>query len=512
MQHSGNPDSPARQYLAVDTQPARLDQVDWAASPRPWKLYRGSNPIQLGYTTSADPTHSQRDAIGQLLRDVYGITRLQWWRSNGPLGPPNPDNRLTPLYRRPVPAGGGLFSSEVYMLVGALDDLPAGVYHYDAVHHTLDVLRAGNHGAWLHDALAQPSTRPPLFALLLTSCFYKNGFKYGELSYRLQCLDLGVVLAQTLTTAPPERWQMRVHYQFLDTALAELLGLALDQESVYAVVTFHSDEPSHDPSEHHTSTPDLAPLMASPFEPMESIRRWPLSHALHQASLHSRAADWPTAGLVAPPAPVSDQAAVPLPDVDVPLDLRRTIQRRRSAWNNFYPDPLSRLQLARLLQSCTQPYLNDLTSTAASRPHTLVYCVVNAVDQIEPGVYCYDSAAHTCRCVLTGDLRAQMHMQQRQPDQQIYRVSVCLFPVIRYEEGFAAYGDRWYRIQNMEAGLQIQRLALGAAALDLGCQVTLGYDVPRMNAVLGVPPGWTSAAQVMIAAERLSSRSYEQLL
>jgi hypothetical protein len=95
-------------------------------------------------------------------------------------------------------------------------------------------------------------------------------------------------------------------------------------------------------------------------------------------------------------------------------------------------------------------------------------------------------------------------------------MSVNLFPIANYQSGFAAYGDRWYRMQNMEAGMIAQRLYLAAAALNLGCRASLGFPVQGINRFLDLPDAegaqCTSLMQLMIAPERSAYQHYEQSL
>ena len=86
--------------------------------------------------------------------------------------------------------------------------------------------------------------------------------------------------------------------------------------------------------------------------------------------------------------------------------------------------------------------------------------------------------------------------------------------------GFQVYGDRWYRMQNMEAGIIAQRLYLAAAAQNLGCRASLGFVTPAINKLLGLSDAnadaiqyqHTSLMHIMIAPEHPVHQHYEQSL
>ena len=92
----------------------------------------------------------------------------------------------------------------------------------------------------------------------------------------------------------------------------------------------------------------------------------------------------------------------------------------------------------------------------------------------------------------------------------VYQANLCIFLVGNLELGLDVYGDRWYRIQNMEAGIVVQRLYLAVASLGLSCRASLGYDESEVDQGLCLPPGYTALIQVVIAGERAPYQHYEQ--
>jgi len=67
------------------------------------------------------------------------------------------------------------------------------------------------------------------------------------------------------------------------------------------------------------------------------------------------------------------------------------------------------------------------------------------------------------------------------------------------------YGNRWYRMQNMEAGIIAQRLYLAAAALKLGCRASLDLSNAKDKQYM-------SLMRITIAPECPGYQQYEQSL
>jgi SagB-type dehydrogenase family enzyme len=253
----------------------------------------------------------------------------------------------------------------------------------------------------------------------------------------------------------------------------------------------------------------------------ESIARWPLPEELHHASLiETREAFRPLHSL-APIQPPRREEGKTLPlTADAPLDLWQARSKRRSAVGNFLPKPLTKQQLSQLLRTCMQGTTNDLDGHTDFLQHTLLYCVVHRVQEVPTGIYRYNPEKHALELVRAGIHPGEFYQTFRMPNLNLLYMSVCLFPVGNYTSGFQAYGDRWYRMQNMEAGIITQRLYLAAAALKLGCRASLGFEVPETNTFLGLSDAnddpqaaqYTSLIQIMIAPEYFAHQHYEQSL
>lgn len=512
---------PAQDYLEADVQPPRMG---WKRStmPLPFKLYRNCEQIKCTYEAieqaeTLTESDLERAQIGQMLTDIYGLTRQSYVVKEGGLRFRAPFSQRTyhsafhQALLRPIPSGGALFPCELYLLVGTGKAFPAGLYHYDAAHHALDIIRQGDYSQQLRASLAHPGDSLPGYTLLLSSFFWKNGFKYGAFSYRLQGLDIGAVIGQSIIVSDHYHLEATIHYQFLDKAIDELIGLDPLHESVYAVITL---APARRLPLDGVDTHEEEPIQYQTIptaELLESVAYWPLVEAIHTASLlETRSAFCPLRSLE-PIKQAESGASQSIPPANTSLDLWQARYQRHSA-AGFRPALLSEQQIAQLLLASTHGTNNDLDGRSDLLLHTLLYCVVNRVENIPSGIYCYHPEEHRLAVVSAGEVQSKFQELLGWANFNLFQMSICLLPVANYKNGFKVYGDRWYRMQNMEAGIIAQRLYLAAATLKLGCRANLGFPVPEMDKFLCLPEDYTSMLQVLVAPEHPISGHYAQSL
>jgi SagB-type dehydrogenase family enzyme len=95
---------------------------------------------------------------------------------------------------RTFPSHGGLQSSEIYLSVRAVKNVPAGIYHYEPVDHALEVIKRGDYSEALRTvAFDERFFETASVVFLITGCYERLKWKYGERSYRFICIDSGLV-------------------------------------------------------------------------------------------------------------------------------------------------------------------------------------------------------------------------------------------------------------------------------------------------------------------------------
>ncbi|CCK26727.1 hypothetical protein BN159_2348 [Streptomyces davaonensis JCM 4913] len=469
--------SAALEYLASGHQPPdALPAADPLRLPPVHKRYPSAvrRPLpDRPEPRDADPLRR----LSWLLHRAGGLTRMRWMSGIMPLGLGSPAARRMLLSPgRTAAASGSRYPVELYLAHPALDGLPAGLSHYDPVHHSLENLREGDGRHLITPLLAEPPAQRPEFVLLLSSVLWRNMAKYGVFGYRLQSLDVGVATAQAVAAAEATGLTATVHLRYEDGALDELLGLASFAESVFAVITLHRpDAPPALPCERwHGEVPAARP------EPMPITELPALAEAtaLHAAIHRTAPGDFgaPTANSW----PLPDGPRHPLPPAVSALT--DGFPGRRTAYG-FRPAPVPERTLAALLPAAGEP-------VAAGIPVQLAG-VVQRIPEVETGAYLYDAVAHALIGTRRADAVPDVLAAAKSPmlADECRTATAVLAPCGDPCTGVERHGDRWYRAQNIAAGAAAQRIALAAAAAGLESHVHCDFDPERLRSALGLTPG-----------------------
>jgi SagB-type dehydrogenase family enzyme len=484
--------------------------VDWEEAPLPYKLYRGlpvfplsaDVPLSLAPDVAAAPGAAEPsdglpvgepdlDTIGHFLWYVYGLNQLS--HSALALGEAGLDSGSMYTPRRFVPSGGALYPSELYAYL-KIRDLPRGVYHYDAAHHRLVLLREGDFDSYLERALGGGCRVSACFGTLMVSTmFWKNFYKYADFAARLQGLDAGVMIGQALAVAKRFGFGSAVHYQFLDRAVNHLLGLSEREETVFAVVPLSmqpvsewfgtgADGPAGVTNGRETVTAsalcnELPRLEHHHFVRSRTVKDCPALVELNQAAM-LESTGWERMAEVGEPV-VASGSTVSLPAVSpLEYDLATACQTRYSPGTDFVLGRVDAARLASLLHETIAAfhYANDLDGVSGRPSSRLSLCAcLYGIDGIPDGAYSYEAADHALRLIGSGDHRLWLQQGMTMHNVNLFQVPICLH-VAGDLHHLPSLGMRGYRIQQLEAGILVQRLLLAACALGMGGHPLLGFD------------------------------------
>lgn len=492
-------------------------EVDWEDGPLPYKLYRGlpvvplSLEVPLTLEGQKQPVKPDLRNLGHFLWYVYGLT--QFSQSVFSLDASEKTIERMQSKRRFAPSGGALYPNELYVYL-KIEDLTIGVYHYDVAHHRLVLLREGNFDTYIARALGNRCDISACFGTFFVSTmFWKNFFKYNNFSYRLQGLDAGVLIGQLLEVSKPFGFESGVYFQFLDSAMNHLLGLSEREESVYAVIPL-SVEPtiwSANGSEKDRMVyaaelcRELPSIQPNHYIRSQRVKEYPMLTKLNEASILDSTTSFQL--IEAKENENSEGQPVALPHAErLSYDLASVCRKRFSPDMDFILGKVSQLELANLLYEATDSFLyrNDLEATHQKHEPRVSFnvCVYN-VEGIPNGAYQYDSTAHALRPVHLGDHRLLL-----QSGMSLYNVNLLQVPLCIHVTGVKDYykttlGYRGYRIQQMEAGMLVQRLLLSAVARGMGGHPLLGYDSNLCDEIYRMEPqGKTSLIQIPIGPYR----------
>ncbi|MFI6268542.1 hypothetical protein [Micromonospora zamorensis] len=489
-------DSLVGRYLAAVR---AVDSYAASAYPQPErKQHPGARRWPLPWPGPGSPplTGAALDQLSALLlgfgpRRVETLTSAGFSAlSGGPLVPVVA--RLLPQWltlRWTVPSGGGFYPTELYLAWAGGADLPAGIYHYDHLHHCLEHLRSGSPARHL-DRLLGPG--PPRHALLLAHRPWKNASKYGIFGYRLSLMDAGILLGQLLTS--PSVGSARLDP---DPALAaELLGLDSELETCYATIEFPATTPVADPG-----TEPLTPISAVPPTGLDDDRRSlrnadPSVIALHRATLADR-----TAPAVDPAPSTSgpyERSAVELPPV-APLDLARAAARRSSA-GNLGPG-LTVRQLAAVLAYAGGGRASTPALAALARDplYPSIWCLARRVDGLPPDAYRYDLRR---RLLVPSAPPSAVDTEAALPhlvDLRMAYAGATLYIVSGGPSG-AALSPPAFRRQLMLAGVALQLAVLAGQAVGAASRPLGGLTADAVAARMGLPAGAVPLVQLLLGA------------
>lgn len=487
-------------------------EVDWEDAPLAYKLYRDlpvvplTPEVPLTLEGQDPPAKPDLRRIGHFLWYVFGLT--QFCQSVFSLDSTEQAANLMQSYRRFAPSGGALYPNELYVYL-KIDDLPSGVYHYDVAHHRLVLLREGNFDSYIARALGNRCDMSACFGTVFVSTmFWKNFFKYNNFAYRLQGLDAGVLIGQLLEVAKRFGFASGVYFQFLDRAINHLLGLPEQEESVYLVIPL-SVEPTSwfsngsDRDEIATAAElcrELPAVQPNHYVRSKRVKEYPSLTKMNEASMLESTRSFPQ--IKAKESMDSEGEAVALPHVErLSYDLASVCRKRYSPDMDFVLGKVSQRQLATLLQEATASfsYRNDLDGAHKNEPRVSIYGCLYNVEGIPDGAYHYDSTAHALRQVHPGDHRLRLQYGMSMDNVNLIQVPLCLHVAGDKDYFKTELGYRGYRIQQMEAGMLVQRLLLAATAIGMGGHPLLGYDANVCDEIYKLDPqGKTSLIKIPI--------------
>ncbi|PFG12321.1 SagB/ThcOx family dehydrogenase [Bacillus sp. es.036] len=490
-------------------------EVNWDDAPLPYKVYRHLPEYGLPYDiplTIQDQTPCPTpdlNKIGHFLWYVYGLSQF-----NQTAFPSSSDEESAETmqgFRRFPPSGGGLYPSELYFYL-KLEELPTGIYHYDVAHHRLLMLRKGRLDSYLTSALGNSSSLSNCFgAVIITTMFWKNFFKYHNFSYRLQGLDAGTLMGQLLEVSKRFSYSPTVHFQFLDQAVNHLLGLDGQEESTYAVIPLSEQKIAHDETLSKSTATDLsntiAKIQTTHQQRSQTVLPFPEITKIHQETLLESTELFRQ--LETTEEKIDSKIKIALPEaMELPKDFAQACQSRYSPEMDFNSGRIDQVELASLLKESTNSYLyaNDLDQEENQKPRVSIYGCFYQIEGIPNGTYRYDAASHSLLLIKEGDFRLSLQAGMSLHNVNLHQVPVCLHIVGDRKHYKNELGYRGYRIQHMEAGMLLQRILLTASALGMNGHPLLGFDINGCDEIYELEDAQkTTIIQVPIGFHRAKS-------
>ena len=443
--------------------------LEWDIKPFPFKVYtdlpaiplpREIEPLAvdaLAALAAPAPTVASL-GLSQLTAVLYyaaGVTKKKTYPGGGEV-----------LFRAAA-STGALYQTEVYAIVGDVAGLEPGLYHFCPGDFALRRLRAGDVRGTLAASATDDSLARRSATIVLTAIYWRNTWKYQARAYRHLFWDSGTMLANVLAVGDGLGFTPRVVTGFVDLEVNRLLGLDPSREVALELIALGPEAAAAmvgapPPSIDHATLP----LSSSEVD-------YPLVREMHAASSLATAAavsGWRKgAWRETTPSARAALVALPAPLQSAGRGLGETIQRRGST-REFGHAPLTAEELATTLWAATRSFEADVPGGLVD-----LYLIVNAVQDVPSGAYYYRAGDHALETLATGEFRNRSaHLCLEQPlggD-----AAAVIYFLARLDAITRAFGDRGYRLANLEAGLAGGRAYLAAYAQGFGASGLTFYD------------------------------------
>ncbi|HEY3116733.1 MAG TPA: SagB/ThcOx family dehydrogenase [Chloroflexota bacterium] len=450
--------------------------LDFQNQPLPFKIYPSLEPIPLprglepygvpaleALAASAVEPKGDRlpdlGLLGPLLHYSAGITT----RIRSPRGE---------MLFRAASCTGALYHIDLYLACGDLSDLEAGVYHFGVHDFSLRRLRRGDFRGELVRATAdEPAVALAPVILICSSTFWRNSWKYQARAYRHCFWDSGTILANLLAITTAQRVAARVVCGFVDDRVNRLLGLEPQQEVALALVPLGRNGPIG-------QAPEVRPLALETTALSRSEVGYPAIRAMHEASSLTEEAEvaaWRGAAAVAQPAPSSGRLYPlrSLSEEEAPQGSIEEVILRRGSSRRFARQTISLEQLSTALSSIGG-IAADFTQSGG-RLLNDAYIIVNDVEGLPCGCYVYHPDESALELLREGEFRDEagdLGLEQGLPADASANVFFLtdLAPILE------RFGNRGYRLAQLEAAINGGRLYLASYALGLGATGLTFYD------------------------------------
>ena len=482
-------------YWSIRSSPHYLD---WANRPSPFKIYPGIEPIPLPRalvqtlapalevirSTGVAFTGEKRPDLAMLASILHysaGVTKHKTYPGGE-------------LYFRAAACAGALYPTEVYVVCEDMEELRAGVYHFNPGDFALRRLREGDlRGVLARASGGQPSVISAPVTLVLTSISWRSTWKYRDRAYRYHFWDNGMIVANAFAIAAAHELPAKLVMGFVEADVNKLIGIDGQQELGLSFLTLgHSDERLPDcPAieDLHEIDFDVVPISLAPVD-YPSIRE---VHAASSITNYDEVSEWRggsrmdsssvsledlQAGMPALPGPVAiageEFRLAPMPEETIPVETIEDLIQRRASTRRFARKSMPFADLSVIVERATRGIATDWLEPGTS-PINDIYAIVNRVEGLPPGAYFYSKEDRALELLKPGDFSAKAAYLTL--DQDLGGdASVTFFFMADLRAVLAAYGNRGYRVAQMEAGIIGGKLYLASYALGRGATGLTFYD------------------------------------
>lgn len=183
---------------------------------------------QFDSNTSVEEALSKRRSIREYSEEPLTLTELSQllWAAQGIT------NREQGF--RTAPSAGALYPLELYVAVGNVTDLPAGIYHYQPDGHVLLKVSEGDKRIELSNvALGQSAVRDGAVVIVFAAIYERTTSKYGDRAIRYVHIELGHAAQNVYLQAVSLDLGTVVMGAFDDQKVKEIMHMQAQEQPLY---------------------------------------------------------------------------------------------------------------------------------------------------------------------------------------------------------------------------------------------------------------------------------------
>ena len=463
-------------YWSIRSSPHYLD---WANKPSPFKIYPQIEPIPLprAMVQTLAPALEVIRSTGaefaaEKIPDLARLASILYYSAGVTKHKTYPGGEL---YFRAAACAGALYPTEVYVVCGSLDGLDAGVYHFNPGDFALRKLREGDFRRVLARASGEESSviSAPV-TLVFSSISWRSTWKYRDRAYRYHFWDNGMIAANALAMAAAHELPARLVMGFVEADVNKLIGIDGEQELALSLLALgHSDDalPSCAEIEDVSAINfEVVPISISPVD-YPSIRE---AHAASSLADYDNVREW-RVNTESNRSEVQSEVfpLVAVRDEELPAVSIEDVVQRRASTRRFARKPMPFADLSAIIDRATEGIPADFLAGAGQLND--IYASVNRVEGLPSGAYFVRREDRTLELLKPGDFSAKAAYLTL--DQELGGdASVTFFFMVSLERMYAAYGNRGYRVAQMEAGIIGGKMYLASYALKRGATGLTFYD------------------------------------
>lgn len=465
-------------YWSIRSSPHYLD---WANRPSPFKIYPGIEPMPLSRSlvqTLAPALEviasTGTPGTGEKVLDLERLASVLYYSAGVTKHKTYPGGEL---YFRAAACAGALYPTEVYVVCGDIEGLGAGVYHFNPGDFALRKLRSGDFRGVLARASGnEPSVVAAPVTLVFTSISWRSTWKYRDRAYRYHYWDNGMIAANALAMAAAHELPASVVMGFVESDINKLIGIGGRQELALSLFALgHGDKASKDGpaiEELPEINFEVVPLSTSLVD-YPSIRE---AHAASSLTDKNEVREWRNAGIDRIRPSVQGEAfpLVPMSNEQLSGESIEDVIQRRGSTRKFARKAMPFAELSTIIDRATRGITTDFASRDSVQLND-IYAIVNRVEGLPAGAYFFQREDRVMELLKPGDLSAKASYLTL--DQELGGdACVTFFFMADLSATLSAYGNRGYRLAQIEAGIIGGKMYVASYALKRGATGLTFYD------------------------------------